>query len=132
MDQRRIFDEVKACILRVVDIDPNLITSRARLIDDLGMDSLDMLDLTFHLEQVFKVKLSPREFENRAKAELGDTPLDVEGVYTPAALEHIRVSMPEVPVEELADGLTKQQLPRSFRVSTMVNLVMHSLEEKDA
>jgi acyl carrier protein len=132
MDQRRIFDEVKACILRVVDIDPNLITSRARLIDDLGMDSLDMLDLTFHLEQVFKVKLSPREFENRAKAELGDTPLDVEGVYTPAALEHIRVSMPEVPAEELADGLTKQQLPRSFRVSTMVNLVMHSLEEKDA
>jgi acyl carrier protein len=101
-----------------------------RIIDDLGADSLDLLDLVFQLEQRFKVAISPRGIEQRAKAALGGAPLEIDGVYTSAALGELRKALPEIPSSELADGLTVAQLPRRFRVATMVNLVSRLLEEK--
>ena len=38
--------------------------------------------------------------------------------------------MPEVPPAELPDGLAVSDLPRRFRVATMLNLVKRFLEEK--
>ena len=54
----------------------------------------------------------------------------MEGVYTPAAVTELRAALPDIPAEELHEGLTVADLPRTFRVSTMVNLVRKLLEEK--
>jgi hypothetical protein len=100
-------------------------------VGDLGIDSLDLLDLLFHLEQEFNVKLSPRDFEKQARQAMGDIPLEVGGIYTPEAMERIRQGMPEVPREELPDGLSTQELPKRFRVATLVNLIAKALENKN-
>jgi len=70
--------------------------------------------------------------ERRAREALGNAPLEVDGVYTPAALAEFRKNMPEVPPEELAEGLAAADFPRRLRVATMVNLVRRLLEEKHA
>ena len=113
-----------------LSVDLNKVVPAATL-EDLGADSLDLLDLTFQLEQEFKVKISPREIERRSREQLGETPLEVDGIYTPEALMELRKALPEVPMDELADGLSVGDLPRRFRVATMVNLVCRLLEEKD-
>ena len=55
-----LYGHVLACVADVLAIDPGKITSSASLIDDLGAESLDFLDLVFRLETDFKVKI-PRD-----------------------------------------------------------------------
>jgi acyl carrier protein len=117
-------------VAAVVDTDPSNVHEGDRILEDLGADSLDLLDLVFQLEQRFKIKISPRDIERRAQKELGGIPLEVEGVYTPEAIEQLRRAMPEVPREELSEGLRSADLPRSFRVATFVRLVTRLMEEQ--
>ncbi|HUT35538.1 MAG TPA: acyl carrier protein [Planctomycetota bacterium] len=129
MTQEEIFAGVQQCLADALDIEPERIHEDDRVIGDLGADSLDLLDLTFRLEQRFKVHLSPREFERRARERLGGQDWQVDGVYTPAALAELRAAMPEIPPEELPDGLAVAEMPRRFRVATLVNLVDRGLKE---
>jgi acyl carrier protein len=130
MNREEIVQRVCQCVALVVDIDPNTIRESDRIIEDLGADSLDLLDLVFHLEQRFRIKISPRDIERRAQRELGEIPLEVEGIYTPEALDKLRKALPEVPGEELLEGLRTTNLPRRFRVATFVRLVMRLMEEQ--
>lgn len=129
MTRQEIFAGVRECLAEALDIEPERIQEENRVIGDLGADSLDLLDLTFRLEQRFKIHLSPGNFEQRTRERLGDQPWQVDGVYTPAALAELRAVMPEVPPEELPEGLAMAELPRKFRVATLVNLVTDGLEE---
>ena len=130
MNRDEILRGVCECVATVVDMDSSKVHEGDRIIEDLGADSLDLLDLVFQLEQRFKIKISPRDIERRAKKELGEAPLEVEGVYTPEAIEQLRRAMPEVPSEELSEGLRSSDLPRSFRVATFVRLVTRLMEEE--
>ncbi len=123
MKREEIFTGVRECLAAALDADPAEVREDSRLVADLGADSLDLLDLTFQLEQRFRIRISPRDIELRTREKLGGAALEVDGVYTPEALAEFRAAMPEVPAGELAPGLTVAGLPRCFRVATMVSLV---------
>lgn len=131
MNNDDVFNGVCVCIANVLDIEPDGITPEDKVIDDLGADSLDLLDLVFQLEQHFKIRIMTRDLERRAKAELGDKPMEIDGKFTPEALEQLRIHMPETPVEELNDGLRPTDLPYRFRVATFVRLVERFMEEQN-
>ena len=130
MNRDEIVKGVCECVASVIDKNPSTIREGDKLIDDLGADSLDLLDLVFHLEQRFRIKISPRDIERRAQKELGDTPLEVDGVYTPEALQQLRRALPEVPPEEFSEGLRTSDLPHVFRVATFARLVVRLMEEQ--
>ncbi len=130
MTRAEVVQGVRESVAIVVDLEAATIREEDRIIEDLGADSLDLLDLVFHLEQKFKIRISPRDIERRAQARLGETPLEIDGVYTPEALEQLRQALPEVPCEELAEGMMTVHLPRRFRVATFVNLVTRLMEEQ--
>ncbi len=125
-----VFEGVRQCLIEALDVAPDSILPESRIINDLGADSLDLLDITFRLERHFKIKISPRDIERRAKARLGDTPMEIDGVYTPDALLELKKALPEIPPEELAEGLSMSELPRRFRVATMMNMVRKCQENK--
>lgn len=130
MNRDEVVRGVCECVAAVVDVDPSNVQEGHRILEDLGADSLDLLDLVFHLEQRFKIKISPRDIERRAQREIGSVPLEMDGVYTAEAIEQLRRAMPEVPREELSEGLRSADLPRSFRVATFVRLVTRLMEEQ--
>ena len=130
MHRDELLTGVSACVAKVVDADPACIRENARIIRDLGADSLDLLDLVFRLEQEFGIRIKTRDIERRAQAELGDVPMVVDGVYTAAAREQLCHAMPEVPASEVADGLRPSDLPYLFRVATFANLVSRLVEEQ--
>jgi len=130
MSDNGILLGIREALAEVLDVPLGSIHPDDKVVEDLGADSLDLLDLTFHLEQRFKIPVSPREAERRAKAALGGKPLEVDGVYTPEALVELRKSLPDIPPGELADGLTVAELPRRFSVRTLAGLVERMLKEK--
>lgn len=131
MTREEIFAGVCGCLTAALDVPAGSIRRDSKIVDDLGADSLDLLDLTFQLEQRFKVAISPRDIERRTREKLGGAALEVDGTYTPEALAEFREAMPEIPPEELSKGLTVAELPRRLRVGTMANLVARLLEEKN-
>jgi len=132
MTQEEIVTGVRDCVALALDIDVNSVREDAKIISDLGADSIDLLDLIFQLEQRFSIKISPRGIERRAKEQLGEAPLENDGVYTEAALAQLRHELPEIPASELAPGLETTHLPHLFRVATFVNLVTRLREEQHA
>ena len=130
MNEDDIFKGVCVCIANVLDREPEGIRMEDKVIDDLGADSLDLLDLVFQLEQHFKIRIMTRDLEKRAQEELGGAPMEDSGEFTPEALVQLRKYMPETPPEELSEGLRPADLPYRFRVATFVGLVKRFMEEQ--
>ena len=126
MEREEVLSKVKECLADVLNISAQDILAESKLVEDLGADSLDFLHLIFALEQKFGVKLTPRDIEKKAKEKLGDIPLEIDGVYTKEGLAELRKAFPEIPEQELKEGLAVEELGKYFRVETLVNLVMRA------
>jgi len=102
------------------------------VIEDLGAESLDFLDIAFRLERAFGIKIPRGGIEKAARSEVGEEPYEVEGVLTQRALTALADAMPEIPREEFCEGLRTSQVPELWRVATFYNLVLHLLAKKEA
>ncbi len=59
-----VFDKVKDIIVDQLDVDEDEITLEASITEDLGADSLDVVDLIMSLEEEFDIKIPDEEVEN--------------------------------------------------------------------
>lgn len=53
-----IFENVREALAKQFDLDPESITMDTNLIDDLGADSLDVVELIMSLEDMFGISIS--------------------------------------------------------------------------
>ncbi|MGI6618287.1 MAG: acyl carrier protein [Firmicutes bacterium] len=60
----KIFEKVKKIIVEQLGVDEDLVTLDASFIDDLGADSLEIVDLIMAFESEFGVSISDEDAEN--------------------------------------------------------------------
>jgi len=58
-----IFEKVKAILVDQLDVDEDAITMDSSIIDDLGADSLDVVDMVMSLEEEFDTEIPDEEIE---------------------------------------------------------------------
>lgn len=51
------FDEVKKVVVEQLDVSPDQVTPEASFVNDLGADSLDMVELTMAFEEKFSIEI---------------------------------------------------------------------------
>ena len=59
-----VFDKVKELIAEQLDVKADDITEASNIQDDLGADSLDVVDLVMALEEEFDVEIPEDQVEN--------------------------------------------------------------------
>ena len=93
---------------------------KSGLIEDLGADSLDFLDIIFSLERKFSIKLRDANLDKFLKAEFTEESLTPEGYILPENIKRLQEFIPG-----LADKarLTPAQVFRFIDVESMVMLV---------
>lgn len=63
-ENKMVFDKVKELIVEQLDVDEDNVTSGASIQDDLGADSLDVVDLVMSLEEEFDIEIPDDAVEN--------------------------------------------------------------------
>lgn len=59
-----IFDKVKEMLVEQLDVDEELISLEAQITEDLGADSLDLVDLVMELENEFDAEIPDEDIQN--------------------------------------------------------------------
>ncbi len=59
-----VLEKVKAILGTQFDVDEDTITPETNIMEDLGADSLDVVDMLMSLEDEFDVEISDEEIEN--------------------------------------------------------------------
>jgi acyl carrier protein len=61
------FDRVKKVVVEQLEVDEKEVTLEASFVDDLGADSLDVVELVMGLEEEFDVEIPDEDAEKIAK-----------------------------------------------------------------
>ncbi|MCA9538903.1 MAG: acyl carrier protein [Myxococcales bacterium] len=130
MTRDEIFEKVREAFVDALGVEEDDVTADAKVFDDLGAESLDLLEIVYLLENAFRIKIPRDGIKDASKEGIDPSEYEVDGVLTEKALQKLREVMPEVPESEVEHGLTTNDIPRLFRVETFVNLVVRLLEDK--
>ena len=64
MAKEEIFDKLKELVVDQLGVEEDEVTMEATMRDDLGADSLDLVDLVMSVEEEFGVKVADEDLEN--------------------------------------------------------------------
>ncbi|MBW7572589.1 acyl carrier protein [Caproiciproducens faecalis] len=59
-----VFEKVKAILSEQFDVEEDSITPETSIADDLGADSLDVVDLLMSIEDEFEIEVPDEEIDN--------------------------------------------------------------------
>lgn len=66
---QKIQDKVRKIIAEKLSVDANEVVPEASFVDDLGADSLDLVELIMSMEEEFDIDISDEESEKMVKVE---------------------------------------------------------------
>ena len=125
-----IFAQIQTCFVEALGVEPEEVTLNAKVIDDLGAESLDFLDIAYRLEQTFKVKIPRGEIKSKSQEGLDGQAWEEDGILTEVALVKLREAMPEIDSGEIRPGLAAKDIAQLFTVETFYNIVIELISAR--
>jgi acyl carrier protein len=122
-----ILEKLKPLLVEVLGVRPDQIHPHSELVTHLGAESIDLLDLTFRIEETFQVRIEANELEREAIKQLPGGVFEKDGKLTEEALAELRRAAPELDPAKLVAGLRKADLPALLTVGFFVSLIQRKL-----
>src|SRR4051812_10840611 len=121
-ERQEIEEKVRLLVAESVGRAPATVTLEASLTEELGADSLSLLDLVFMLERTFAIQITRGEIERTARGDMTDDEFAPAGVISDAGLERLRTLMPEA-AARIVPGLRPTQILTLFSARTFASIV---------
>lgn len=92
------------------------------LIEELGAESLDFLDIVFRIERSFDIEITRGEMERAARGDMSEEEFAPDGVISNAGLARLKELMPESSAK-IEQGLRPTEILGLFTPKTFINMV---------
>ena len=101
------------------------------LFNELGINSIDMLDILFTLEMEYNISLKVSDLEQQSRAEMNGVPFEIDNVITDEGLDVLRKKMPELSNKALRKGITVNDIIHLLTVESLANMVLFKIENPE-
>ena len=129
MSQDEILANVREVLVDALAVDDDEVVCEARLVEDLGAESIDFLDITFRLEKSFDIKIEQGEMF--PETVLSDPKYVQEGKVTDEGMALLRERLPYADLDQFDASRSVVEFPNIFTVQTLVDFVKTKLQAKD-
>ncbi|NOY90641.1 MAG: acyl carrier protein [Deltaproteobacteria bacterium] len=125
-------DAVRRCVAQSLVLELEEVQLGSRLIDDLGADSLDFVDIIFMLEQALDVPMRDTELSFLTRLDYGSPEVMQRGVLTPEVVARLEPWLPAL--RELPDRaqVTPAQMFSCITIESICLVASGRLQRKDA
>jgi acyl carrier protein len=130
MTRDEIFGKVKDVLVESLGVDDDEVTPQASLFGDLGAESIDILDISFQLEQAFGFKIAQGELI--PESVLRDPKYVVDGKVTTDGIAELKRLMPWVDFANWEKDPQVRKVTHAFTVETLVKFVQQKLAKQPA
>ena len=118
--KEEILAAVQEVLVESLAVDEEEVTPEATLVDDLGAESIDLLEIVFNLEKKFGIidrsELIPEDL-------FSDPQYVVDGKLTPAGLEVLESRLPNANLEAFKQNPLVQNISKILTVEDLCNVV---------
>jgi len=119
--KEEVFSKVQGALVDALGVDEEEVTPAARLVGDLGAESIDFLDIVFRLEKAFDIKI-PRG-ELFPEDILTNAQYVENGRVTPEGLKQLETRMPFADLSAFRDNPVVQDFGNLLTVQDMCRYV---------
>ena len=126
-----VYQRVAQTIADALACDVAHVQPDVSLIEGLGAESIDFLDIVFRLERGFKIKIPRGKVVEEARGELTEAEFAEKGALTPAGLTRLREYLDEVPPERFRPRMKLTDVPLLFTPQTFCKVVVRALRASD-
>lgn len=130
MTSDEIFSKVRDVLVDALAADDDDVTPSATLVGDLGAESIDMLDITFKLEQAFGFKIAQGELI--PETVLRDPKYVKDGRLTGEGLTELKNRLPWVNFGSFEKDPQVSKVMGVFTVDSLVKFVERKLAKQPA
>lgn len=123
--KEEILAGVTNVLVDALAVDEEEVKPEATLVDDLGAESIDLLDIVFNLEKTFDIKIDRGELIPEDL--LSNTDFVQEGKLTDAGLNELRRRIPFADLETFAKNPMVQNITKVLTVNDMCHIVESKL-----
>jgi acyl carrier protein len=123
--REEIFGTVQTAVVDALGVDEDEVTPEATLLDELGAESIDLLDILFRLERKLGVKIQAADLAAYVQGGIADDEFgDNNGIITERGLAHLKTVMPQINEDELRGNFQAEKVMSLFTVDNLTDLVM--------
>jgi acyl carrier protein len=115
---------VKEAVVEALALDDDEVTPDSTLMDDLGAESIDLLDILFRIEKSTGVKIEASDLGDYIQGGIPDDEFSDENeVITAKGAEHLAKVMPQVDPSEIEGSLKADEVITLFTVQNLTDMV---------
>ena len=115
---------VKEAVVEALALDDDEVTPDATLMDDLGAESIDLLDILFRIEKSTGVKIEAADLGDHIQGGIPDDEFsDENDVLTAKGAEQLSRVMPQTSDQQIEGKVKADEVIGLFTVQNLVEMV---------
>ncbi|MCP3867279.1 MAG: hypothetical protein GY703_04115 [Gammaproteobacteria bacterium] len=129
ISEEDVIVEMKKALAETLRIEEDTIQPDSSLINDLGAESLDFLDVVYQMEQTFGIKMARHQVLEHVEELFGeDEAIDPDtGELTPGSVALLKLRFGEEG-NQIEDGMDMDEVPTLVTVRSMARAVLDILD----
>jgi len=127
LTQEELLTKIQEVLVDALGVDDDEVTGQAKLVADLGAESIDFLDIVFRLEKAFAIKIEQGELipDNV----LNDPKFVQDNRVTDEGMQELRRRIPHADLDKFDTVRDVEEFWDIFTVDTLVKFVRSKIGE---